>query len=101
MSSPTQPIVPASGLMDPLAEEGFERPLLILAGRGRPPQHVLAEMAHADAVYMHLARRGQLIAFVRDGFGAPAFELRDANGTLLRTLSVAEAAELACGQVGE
>jgi hypothetical protein len=97
MSSPTQPIVPASGLMDPLAGEGFERPPLILAGRGRPPQHVLAAMARADAIYMDMAQRGELI-----GFGGLArIELRSADGTLLRTLSVTEAVELACGQAGE
>jgi hypothetical protein len=112
MDSPTQPIAdPASHRADPstgfacdsmpaTAEDvvrAFGSPHLIAAGRGAPPASLIEEMALADRIHAELQAGGREVRFVHDIDGGLSIQLRDRDGRLLATLSVAEAVELAGG----
>ncbi len=93
MSSPTQPTSTAATTLDShRSDDVFPCTPTILAGRGTPPEQVLAQMARADEVFMELAARGQRLTLTEDG---TRFELRGPGRELLGTLTLAEAAELA------
>jgi hypothetical protein len=63
-----------------------------------PPPELLEQMAHADAINARLRASGRMIAFALSADGASLrIELRDTAGHLLRTLSIAEVAEIAAG----
>ena len=62
-----------------------------------PPPEVLEQMAQAHQIYEQLAADGKSLHFDHDESGPATVELRDSNGTSLRTLSLAEALDLAAG----
>lgn len=62
-----------------------------------PPPEVLEQMAQAHRIYEQLAADGKSLHFDHDEAGRAMVELRDSNGTSLRTLSLAEALDLAAG----
>ncbi len=63
-----------------------------------PPTEVLEQMAHADAINTRLRASGQQLTFALSADGcALQIELRDTSGNLLRTLSAAEALDIAAG----
>jgi hypothetical protein len=64
-----------------------------------PPQAVLDEMAGAARVHDALHARGRELRFARDeASGRVAVEVRDAGGSVLRTLSLAQALDVAAGK---
>jgi hypothetical protein len=70
-----------------------------LASRGAPPPHVLEEIAAAAAVHEQLRERGRHMRFFTATPGEHArLEIRDDDGKLVRTVSIAEAVELAAGR---
>ncbi len=62
-----------------------------------PPPEVLEQMAQAQRTYEQLAAQGRSLHFAEDSSGRASVELRDRDGQLLRTLSLAEALDLAAG----
>jgi len=108
VSSPTPPFTDPAGtapsaagpLASPitaeLARREGSRAVDVL--RPGPPEEVLQQMAHADAIHERLCERGYQIAFaLSPGSSGLTIELRDSAGSLLRILSAEEAAELAAG----
>jgi hypothetical protein len=64
-----------------------------------PPQAVLDEMAGAARVHDALHAQGRELRFARDETsGRVAVEVRDAGGSVLRTLSLAQALDVAAGK---
>ena len=64
-----------------------------------PPQAVLDEMAGAARVHDALHAQGRELRFARDeASGRVAVEVRDAGGSVLRTLSLAQALDVAAGK---
>jgi len=102
MSSPTPPFTtPAATPAGPLAAElaRTEADPRISMTRSRPPEEVLAQMTHADAINARLLDRGFQIRFSPNPEATRLqIELRDAAGTLLRILSAEEAVEIAVGR---
>jgi len=121
MSSPTQPIAgpigPSSSPAPPAAvlddddiaflselvatehEVAAGKPPKIVASRATPPPEVLEQMAGADEVNERLRRSGRRLRFLPAGDGGPVtIELRDGDGALVRTLTVAEALDIAMGK---
>jgi len=108
MSSPTQPITgpagPATLAEDPAnftpepEQPLAERSRIIHAGRVQPPEELLAQIARADAVFAELLSGGRTVGFGEDDLGRVLVELRDLEGTRLRSLSLGEAIDLACGE---
>ncbi len=73
--------------------------LSIEAARGGPPAEVLDQIASAGRIHEQLHRAGEELAFVAGAPGEPVrIEVRDRQGNTLRTLSVAEAMEIAAGK---
>jgi hypothetical protein len=67
--------------------------------RGGPPPEVLEQIAAADTIYQGLSASGKQLRFVPAGPGeSTEIELRERNGSSVRTLSVSEAFEIACGK---
>lgn len=62
-----------------------------------PPPEVLEQMTQAHQIYEQLAADGKSLHFDHDESGRATVELRDSSGTSLRTLSLAEALDLAAG----
>ncbi len=64
-----------------------------------PPQQVLDEMASAARTYDSLRAAGRELHFAHDGqSGRMTIEVRDAGGQVLRTLSPAQALDVAAGK---
>jgi hypothetical protein len=101
VSSPTPSFTdPARAVTGPLASElAHAEGARIEITRSSPPEEVLEQMAHADAINDRLRERGYQIGFAlsRDAT-CLQIELRDSGGTLLRTLSAEEAVEIAAGR---
>jgi hypothetical protein len=90
---------PSAPPTDVHAPGSAEEPTIDLLESGPPPE-VLEQMAHADAINARLRASGRKIAFALSADGCSLrIELRDIAGNLLRTLTVAEAAELAAGEL--
>ena len=69
---------------------------------GSPPPEVLDEIAAAAKAYETLRAQGHEVRFSSDEqSGAAKVELRDSSGKTVRTLSAAEAIELAAGRPPE
>ncbi len=102
MSSPTPPFIePAPTAPPSLGEElaHSEGPHQIDITRSSPPEEVLEQMAHADAINERLRERGYQIGFALSADATCLqIELRDRSGALLRTLSAEETVELAAGR---
>ncbi len=98
MSSPSAPPT------DPSATEGAPddrgEPRAIDLTHGGPPAELLDQMAQADEINTRLRRSGREIAFALSSDGCSLrIELRDEAGRVIRTLSLAEAIDLAEGGV--
>jgi hypothetical protein len=64
-----------------------------------PPQGVLDEMASAARVHDALRAQGRELRFAHDGqSGRMRIEVRDAAGAVLRTISPAQALDMAAGK---
>lgn len=109
MSSPTPPYAdsartataPGAGVGGGLATELSRREgtRAIDITRSSPPEEVLQQMAHADAINDRLRERGYQISFaLSPDSTCLQIELRDTAGVLLRMLSADEAVELAAGR---
>ncbi len=109
MSSPTPPYTdparpappPAGSAIDRLAAElsRSEGTRAIDITRSSPPEEVLEQMAHADAISRRLCEEGYRISFALSADSSSLqIALRDATGAFLRMLSAAEAVELAAGR---
>jgi len=76
-----------------------DRGLSIEATRGGPPPEVLDQVAAAAAFNEQLRVNGQEIRFrAPDSGGRVSIEVHDKEGGTVRTISVAEAIELAAGR---
>ena len=98
---PARPAPPPVGPLDGLAAELSRRegPGAIDITRSSPPEEVLEQMAHADAINQRLREQGYQISFaLSPDARSLQIELRDCAGTLLRMLSPEEAVELAAGR---
>ncbi len=63
-----------------------------------PPHEVLEEMASAAQIHSELSSQGRELRFARDAqSGRTRIEVRDRRGNVLRTLSPAQALEVAAG----
>jgi uncharacterized FlaG/YvyC family protein len=63
-----------------------------------PPEEVLEEMARAAQIHEELASTGRELRFTRDErSGRTKIEVRDREGHVLRTISHAQALEVAAG----
>lgn len=92
------PVGPAlGGLAAELSRREGSRAIDIT--RSSPPEEVLEQMAHADAIHERLREQGFQISFaLSPDASSLQIELRDAAGALLRMLSAEEAVELAAGR---
>jgi len=96
MSSPSAP--PTEQGATEGAHEDPAEPRAIDLTHGGPPPELLDQMARADEINTRLRSEGREICFAlsADG-GSVQIELRDAAGSVLRILSLAEAIEIAEG----
>ena len=105
MNSPTPPFIePARKALPSLGEElaRSEGPHHVEVMRSSPPEEVLEQMAHADAIHTRLRERGLQVGFALSADSASLqIELRDSAGRLLRTLSAGEAVAFATGRQPE
>lgn len=63
-----------------------------------PPEEVLDQMAHAARIHGELSSQGRELRFSRDAqSGRTRIEVRDRGGNVLKTLSPAQALEVAAG----
>jgi hypothetical protein len=62
-----------------------------------PPPEVLEQMAHAQRTFEQLAAQGHSVQFGHDSAGRAAVEVRDGDGRLVQSMSLAEAVDLAAG----
>jgi hypothetical protein len=63
-----------------------------------PPQEVLDEMTSAAQIHDELSSQGRELRFARDAqSGRTRIEVRDRRGNMLRTISPAQALEVAAG----
>lgn len=76
-----------------------ERALAIGAGRGGPPPEVLDQITAASRINEQLRESGYELCFSTSEKGARVkIELRDSQGNTVRTVSAAEAIEIAAGK---
>lgn len=113
----SSPILPIKGLSGPStdmpsaaasAEEigalvseitASERPRAFVASRGGPPLELLDEVAAAGHIEEQLRERGYRLRFFTQPRGQRTrIELCDRHGNTVRTLSTAEALEIAAGK---
>ncbi len=96
------PSTAPSGASDGLTFESelraHERALSGVALSDTPPAEVLEEIAAASRTNEELRATGRQVRFIHDETGQITIELRGPQGELLRTLSVAEALDLADGK---
>jgi hypothetical protein len=70
-----------------------------LASRGTPPPQVLEQIAVAGVIHEQLRDSGRHVRFLTGAPGEHAkLEIRDDDGSLMRTVSMSEAVELAAGR---
>jgi hypothetical protein len=114
MSSPILPITDLSGYptdtpQAPIAAEDIggivsalsagEYPLTLIASRGGPPPELLEQIAVAGALEEQLRESGRQLRFTPLAGGERTrIELVDCDGNAMRTLSTAEALEMAAGK---
>ncbi len=76
-----------------------EATLAPVASRGTPPPQLLDQIAAAGRVHEQLCDRGQHLRFFAAAAGERArIEIHDGEGAVVRSLSAAEAIELAGGR---
>lgn len=112
MSSPILPTTgpraassqPPSVPVGPDATEAFARVIAadlrrpISVTRGAPPPEVLDQVQAAATINEQLRERGLEVRFPDGAHGRTAIELVDRSGRTLRTLTIAQALELAAGR---
>ena len=105
MNSPTPPFIEPAGSAAPSLREELARSEGLHEfeiTRCGPPEEVLEQMAHADAIYTRLRERGLQLGFALSADPTSLqIELRDGTGALLRTLSAGEAVAFATGRQAE
>jgi hypothetical protein len=69
-----------------------------LLGAGTPPPELLEEIAAASRTNEQLRASGRQVRFIQDGNGQITIELQGAEGEMLRSLSIAEALDMAAGK---
>ncbi len=93
---------PSAAPTDDTRQVPHEPPRGIDLTHGTPPPEVLDQMAHADEINSRLRAEGREVRFAISSDGCSLqIELCDSHGKLLRTLSIAEAAALAEGELQE
>jgi hypothetical protein len=76
-----------------------ETAFALVAGRGSPPPELLEQIAAAGVIDERLRADGQQLRFSRAADGERTrVEIRDCDGNAVRTLSIAEAVEIAVGR---
>jgi len=76
-----------------------EFPLTLIASRGGPPPELLEQIAAAGRIEQQLREDGHQLRFSRAASGERTkIELVDRDGNAMRSLSTAEALELAAGK---
>lgn len=76
-----------------------ERPRAFVASRGGPPAELLDEVAAAGHIEQQLRERGYRLRFLAQPHGQRTrIELCDADGNIVKSISTAEAFELAAGK---
>ncbi len=109
MNSPTPPFTdpsraakaPGASPLDALAAElsRSEGRRDVDVTRSSPPEEVLQQMAHADAINERLRARGYQLSFaLSPDSSSLQIALRDSSGATVRMLSPEEAVELAVGR---
>jgi hypothetical protein len=112
MSSPILPIedysatsdVPSASSAEDIAAfvsglAAEQAPLALAARRGNPPLEVLEQIAAAGRIDAQLRERGHHLRFLpAENGGRRRIEIHDCDGNLVRSLSAAEALELAAGK---
>jgi hypothetical protein len=79
-------------------ETPLDTALDVVASRGGPPPYVLEQIAAAGRIDEELRDGGHQLRFLTAEDGRTRIELQDRDGNPHRTLSVAEALELAAGR---
>jgi hypothetical protein len=80
------------------APAAFEPSVSLQTLPSSPPQEVLDQMASASQIHAELSSQGRELRFSRDQqSGRTRIEVRDRDGNMLRTLSPAQALEVAAG----
>jgi hypothetical protein len=100
-SSPTPPATAGGGDFAVLMSKlyGSDQGPGIEAARGGPPPELLDQMAAADEINQRLHESGRELRFSIAESGTDVkVELQDLDGSVLRTVSVAEALEIAAGK---
>ncbi len=99
-----QPALPTAAIRSSEAARGSGAPFSLEptvshdAVPSSPPREVLEEMASAAHTYEALSSQGRELRFARDErSGRTRIEVRDRDGHVLRTLSPAQALEVAAG----
>jgi hypothetical protein len=82
----------------PAGATPLDTPLDVVASRGGPPPYVLEQIAAAGRIDEALRDGGEHVRFLTADDGRTSIELQDRDGNAHRTLSVAEALELAAGR---
>jgi hypothetical protein len=75
-----------------------ETTLALTASRGGPPPEVRHEIANAARIEEQLRDSGRQLRFEPAADGRTLIEVRDLDGNTVRTLSTAEALEIAAGK---
>jgi hypothetical protein len=98
-SPPPTPSAPGGGSGGVAFESELRAHEQVLAGADEaPPPEVLEEIAAAGRTNEELRAAGRQVRFIQDESQNITIELRGPQGELLRTLSVAEALDLAAGK---
>lgn len=92
----------AAGAPSPSAQQGpvapTDEPVSLDTVPSTPPPEVLSQMQDAGASYAALQAKGYEVHYAEDAHSRRvSAELRDSEGSLVRTLSPSEAVELAAG----
>lgn len=112
----SSPIIPIEGPVDPhtattmvaadaerigtfvSALADGETKLAVIASRGGPPPEVLDQIAAAATIEEQLRESGYQLRFDTAAGGRTRIELHDRDGNVVRSVSSAEALELAVGK---
>jgi hypothetical protein len=92
-------VTPAEAPVDAVAGiTPADAPFDVVASRGGPPPYVFEQIAAAGRIDEALRDGGHHVRFLSTADGRTSVELHDRDGIAQRTLSVAEALELAAGR---
>ncbi|MFI5005307.1 MAG: hypothetical protein ACHQE6_09875 [Solirubrobacterales bacterium] len=95
---PTEAARPSAGPPGAGAPSALEPAVSLDTLPSSPPQEVLDQMASAAQTHEALSAQGRELRFSRDEqSGRTKIEVRDHNGNVLKTISPAQALEVAAG----